>query len=104
MNDVNNDTDEHPQIDVDDEDSQIDEGPLSVDLDELGGDDETDVVPCPSCGEEVYEDADRCEACGHYFTPGQEPESSLSWSWILLIVAAIVAGGYYLGRLVRGGR
>ena len=83
-----------------DDNSEIDEGPLSVDLDELGGeDDETDVLPCPACGEEIYEDADQCSACGHYFTAAQPAESSPSlWWWLLLAIAAGLALGYLVVR------
>jgi len=83
-----------------DDNSEIDEGPLSVDLDELGGDDdETDVLPCPACGEEIYEDADQCPSCGHYFTAASAPASSGSlWWWLLLAVAAGLALGYLVVR------
>ena len=29
-------------------------------------DDDSETVPCPDCGEDVYEDAERCPACGNY--------------------------------------
>lgn len=28
-------------------------------------DDATPTVPCPECGDDVYEESDHCPACGH---------------------------------------
>ena len=30
-------------------------------------------LPCPSCGEPVYEDTDVCRHCGDFITPGRLP-------------------------------
>jgi len=65
-----------------------DDGPQSVDLDEFGGD-ETPTAACPACGAEVYEDADRCPACGQYITPGGGAGSMKRWWWIALVLAAL---------------
>ena len=75
----------------DDDDDVKDEGPSSVDLDELGGDDdESQTLPCPSCGAEIYEDADRCSVCGQYVTPGRSGRSVKSWWWVLLGLIVLV--------------
>ena len=29
-------------------------------------DDEVELLPCPSCGAEIYEDAEYCSICGEY--------------------------------------
>jgi len=70
-----------------DTDNHVDDDPQSVDLDELGGD-ETSTAACPACGAEVYEDADRCPACGRYITPGGAG-SMKCWWWIALALAAL---------------
>ncbi len=55
--------------------------------------DETDwnpdpaTVPCPECGGEVFDDADRCPECGHYFSPGKANASRL---WYKIAVAFLV--------------
>ena len=36
------------------------EGPGPEDLD----DETIDVMPCPACGAEIYEDSERCPKCG----------------------------------------
>lgn len=36
-------------------------------------------VPCPECGGEVSEEADRCPECGYYFTPGESNAGRTVW-------------------------
>lgn len=55
-------------------------------------DDEAEVVDCPACGAEVYEDAPQCPVCGEYITHGARGV----WSnrpvwWVLLGLAGILA-------------
>jgi endogenous inhibitor of DNA gyrase (YacG/DUF329 family) len=45
------------------------EGFEDLDYDE----DDTDQAPCPHCGAEVYDDADRCPECGQNIVRGQGP-------------------------------
>lgn len=54
-------------------------------------DDHNEVVECPSCHAEVYEDAVRCPVCGEYVTHSTSPWSGQSTVWILLGLAGIVA-------------
>jgi len=75
-----------------DEDDLKKEGPQSIDLEELGDDaDRLDTVTCPFCGEEVYDDADCCPACGHFFTRPKEDWSDKTWWWALLGLAGLAA-------------
>ena len=76
----------------DDELNDFDDG---VDLDE----DEETTLPCPYCGEAVYDDAEQCPACGHYLSEEDAPRKSKPW-WILIGVAisiAIVIGWVLFG-------
>lgn len=62
--------------------------------DDYGDDDnEPELVPCPECGGEVYEDAEQCPHCGQYIKPGGS-KSVLSgrplW-FIALAIAGIIA-------------
>jgi len=79
------------------DDELEDEGPQDIDLEELGGD-ESETAPCPACGAEVYEDADRCPACGEFILAklagGRGP---VLW-WIFLGGVAAVAVVLYLMR------
>jgi hypothetical protein len=65
-----------------------DGGPGSADRD-LTDDESTDTVRCPSCGAEVYEDADKCLACGQWIIrAGASPARPRPWWWIALALAA----------------
>jgi hypothetical protein len=59
-----------------------------------GPDDEADTMPCPYCGEDVYEDAPRCPHCGQYISQEDAPPGRKPW-WIivgaLLCLAVAVA-------------
>ena len=62
------------------------------DEDDIGEqDDEAEVLPCPHCGADVYEDAPKCPACGHYITFESSLWSSRPWWWILLGLLGIAA-------------
>ncbi len=64
-----------------------DEGPLDVDLDDLG-DDESHLASCPACGAEVYEDAIRCCSCGQYITP--TTGKNRTWPWLATGVVVLI--------------
>ena len=52
--------------------------------DEYSLDDESETLPCPQCGAEVYEDAEQCPACGTYVTFSSHPLKGRSLAWIVL--------------------
>lgn len=56
-------------------------------------DDESEVVSCPACGGDVYEDAERCPRCGDYIvhsSTGYVWKDRPLW-WMILGVLGIVA-------------
>jgi len=59
--------------------------------DESDFDDETDVVPCPHCGAEVYEDAEQCPACGEYIVHRTNVWHGKPWWWVVLGLLGITA-------------
>lgn len=61
----------------------------SDDDDALG--DQAETRPCPSCGAEVYEDAEQCPVCGEYITFGTGVFEGRPWWWIVLGLLAIAA-------------
>jgi len=68
-----------------------DEGPQEIDLPESGDEGESGTVPCPACGAEIYEHADRCPYCGQYVTIRQKEAARTSrWKWVVIL--AVLAG------------
>ncbi len=63
--------------------------------------DDSDTIPCPECGEDIYEDSPACPYCGHYITSTASTWSGRSSLWlgiglagILAVIAALVLGGF----------
>jgi hypothetical protein len=57
-----------------------DEDDVDFDFDD-DGDEPT--IACPYCGEEIYEDAPRCPACGQYVSAEDAPGARRPW-WIVI--------------------
>jgi hypothetical protein len=51
--------------------------------------DETPTVPCPSCGREVAEFADRCPHCGDWVVQGGDSRPARRWPLIVVIVIIV---------------
>jgi predicted RNA-binding Zn-ribbon protein involved in translation (DUF1610 family) len=57
-------------------------------------------APCPTCGQMIYEDAERCPECGHYLSREDAPRTGRSW-WIfggVAICLLIVLGWILCGQ------
>ena len=67
------------------DDLEDDEFPDEDDPDE---DDAT--IPCPFCRKPVYEDAERCPACGSYFSREDRPWSRPIWLVAGVIVCLVI--------------
>ncbi|MGD8451780.1 MAG: zinc ribbon domain-containing protein [Phycisphaerae bacterium] len=77
-----------PTDDEYEEDGYDPEEPDGADLDD---DDETVTVPCPHCGEEIPETADRCPYCGDWVVQGGEHGAvSRGPAYVVLLVACIL--------------
>jgi len=59
--------------------------------DDAADDDLTETTPCPSCGADVYEDAEQCPYCGTYLTSQTSPWAGRSVWWIVLAVLGLLA-------------
>jgi hypothetical protein len=47
-------------------------------------------IPCPYCGEDVYEDAERCPHCANYLSREDAPPRARPW-WIILGALGVLA-------------
>lgn len=54
-------------------------------------DPDSDIVPCPHCGAEVYEDAPRCPDCGDFIVLGGSAWSGRPAWWVLLAILGFLA-------------
>jgi endogenous inhibitor of DNA gyrase (YacG/DUF329 family) len=64
------------------------------DGDDLADDDDGDgdhTIPCPACGEPIFEDSPRCPACGDYVTAGTGTASRPAWVVLTVIVCLALA-------------
>lgn len=65
--------------------------PADWEADDWGDDDSTDVITCPNCQSEVYEDAEQCPVCGEFLIRSHRVwEDKPAW-WIVLGLAGIIA-------------
>jgi hypothetical protein len=53
--------------------------------------DDDPTMPCPRCGEAVYDDAERCPHCGQYLSAEDAP-SARPPVWIVVGALAALAG------------
>lgn len=51
---------------------------------------DTVTVPCPACGREIPDFADRCPSCGNWVMQGGGPAPRAGW--VLPVVVIVVAG------------
>jgi hypothetical protein len=68
------------------DDDERDDG----DVDGPDGDD-SDLYQCPNCGAGVYEDCERCPACGDYITPKPRATHASSGRWFVGAVVLMIA-------------
>lgn len=54
-------------------------------------DEEVDLVECPECGAEVYEDAVACPVCGTYITHSTSVWEGKSLAWVVIGLLGILA-------------
>ena len=79
--------------DADDEDDWDD---ASADGDDSG---DESTLPCPYCGEEMYDDAPQCAACGSYIS-AEDHAAAPKPAWI--VVTALVCLAMALGWVLLG--
>ncbi len=71
--------------------SSEDDWPEGEEFEEDGSEADSDEVPCPACGEPVYDDAEKCPHCGEWITPlAGADRRSRTWLWPILVAGLIV--------------
>jgi hypothetical protein len=66
------------------------EEPDESDMDSDEGDESVDTVECPSCGRDVYEQAQKCPYCGAYLVRGDSPRHARWVLWTTLVLLAVI--------------
>ena len=61
-------------------------------------DDSSELMPCPNCGCEIYEESTQCPVCGEYVTFSTTAFSGRVWWWIALGILGSAATIYALLR------
>jgi hypothetical protein len=56
---------------------------------DTSGEDDDATAPCPFCGVAVYDDAERCPACGNYVSREDAPASKTPL-WIIVGLALCI--------------
>lgn len=59
--------------------------------DETFPDDSADLIPCPECGAEIYDDSEQCPRCGSYLIHQNNTWSGRPAWWVILGLLGIVA-------------
>jgi hypothetical protein len=79
-----------PQWEWSDDDLDEDEFPDEDEAEDLD-DDQTELVECPRCGVDIYEDAEQCPLCGEWITHGTSAWAGRPWWWAVLGACGIAA-------------
>jgi ribosomal protein S27AE len=73
-----------------------DDADLDLDLD----DDDVELLTCPACGKDVYEDTEKCPHCGDWITPLAAHGRLPGWvRWVAAGVLAVIVIGLMSGIL-----
>ena len=64
--------------------------PVASDRDNPDDDDVAETVPCPHCGRDVYEAAERCPHCGSYLSREDAPSRRPRWVVAGVIVCLVI--------------
>lgn len=70
-----------------------DEGDDDWDAPESDGrdDDELELLPCPSCGKDIYEETEACPYCGEYVTHSTSALAGRPLWYVALAILGIVS-------------
>jgi hypothetical protein len=60
------------------------------------GDDEDATIPCPHCGQEIHEDAQRCPCCERYLSDADAPAAPVPWLIAVGVLLSLVAVYFWI--------
>jgi hypothetical protein len=66
-----------------------------------GADTESETLPCPSCGQMVFEETEKCPYCGDWIMPLRAAGSAPHWARVVGVVLAILLVAALSGGVVR---
>ena len=73
------------------------EAPDEEDLERFGG----DMIRCPDCGEEIYDEAPRCPSCGTWLSGADRAGSGRLPAWLVALVVALILISFLLVYVIR---
>ncbi len=53
-------------------------------------DDSTEELPCPACGELVYEETEKCPHCGDWINPRRPAARHRPWVWVTALIMLVI--------------
>lgn len=62
--------------------------------------DEDATIPCPHCGVDIYDDAERCPECGRYLSREEVGSRQPRWFIIAAVICLIIAILWAIGPLL----
>ena len=72
-------------------DDPSDDAWLDGEFDDFPDDAPAELLPCPECGADIYEEAEQCPICGSYVTFRTNVWADRSLAWVLVGLAGVVA-------------
>jgi hypothetical protein len=75
----------------DDDDDREGVDPEGPDPSDMDFSDEPDLAVCPNCRRMISEEAERCQHCGEYITPGETPMPKWVWISIAIVILLLAA-------------
>lgn len=57
-----------------------------------------DTMPCPYCGRDIHEDAERCPYCESYISREDAPSRHPQWIVVGVVICLAIVALWILGR------
>jgi predicted nucleic acid-binding Zn ribbon protein len=57
-----------------------------------------DTMPCPYCGQAIYDEAERCPYCESYISREDAPSRQSTWIVVGVVICLAIVALWVLGR------